>query len=217
MRWKRFAELRHTPPLLLVQKILRRVPFKPVDVGKLCFLRLDRIPRVPAGLLRGPGRVRRGTIDDLDALVALRDQRAVFLDRFAEGDSCLVAEVDRRVVGFEWFCERHVHEETAWGYRIVVPPGFVYAYDAFIDPQFRNSGIWLRFKAHLGERMMAAGKIGVLTFIDFGNWPSLRTHLRFGFTPDREVFVLKIVGKLLSRTSAPAGHAASQLAGVPVP
>jgi GNAT superfamily N-acetyltransferase len=213
----RLAALRHTPPLLLVQKILRRVPFKLVDVGKLCFLRLDRIPRVPAGLLRGPGIVRRATIDDLDALVVFRNQRVVFLDRFAEGDDCFVAEVDHRIVGYEWFCERDVHEETAWGYRIVVPPGFVYAYDAFIDPQFRNSGIWLRFKAYLGERMIEAGNIGVLTFIDYGNWPSLRTHLRFGFKPDLEVFVLKIMGKLLSRTSTPSRHAASQLAGVPVP
>lgn len=217
MRTNRLAELRHTPPLLLAQKILRRVPFTPVDVGKLCLLRLDSIPRVPASRLRGPGIVRRATIDDLDALVVLRNQRPVFLDRFAAGDDCFVADVDRRVVGYEWFCKREVHEETAWGYRIVVPPGFVYAYDAFIDPQFRNSGIWLRFKAHLGDRMIQTGNVGVLTFIDYGNWPSLRTHLRFGFKPDTEVFVLKIMGKLLSRTSTVPRHVASPLAGVPVP
>lgn len=215
MRSRRLAELRQTPPLLVVQKILRRVPFKPVDVGKLCFLRLDRIPRVPAGLLRGPGLVRGGTRADLDALVFLRNQRSMFLDRFAAGDHCVVAEVDGRVVGYEWFCEREVHDETGWGYRIVIPPGFVYAYDAFIDPQFRNSGIWLRFKAYLGKRMREARNIGVLTFIEYGNWPSLRTHTRFGFKPDTEVFVVKIAGKLLSRTSAPARHIESPLAGMP--
>jgi GNAT superfamily N-acetyltransferase len=216
MRSRHLADLRHTPLFLVVQKILRRVPFKPVDVGKLCFLRLDTIPRVPAGLLRGPGLVRGATRDDLDALVLLRDQRSVFLDRFADGDHCVVAEVDRRVVGYEWFCEREVHDETGWGYRIVIPPGFVYAYDAFIDPQFRNSGVWLRFKAHLAERMKEAGNLGVLTFIEYGNWPSLRTHLRFGFKPDTEVLVVKIAGKLLSRASEPARHIESPVAGVPV-
>ena len=201
MTVKRLAELRHTPSLLLAQKVLRRVPFRPVDVGKLCFLRLEKIPQIAPGLLRGPGIVRAATRDDLDALVAIRNQREVFLDRFAEGDHCAVAEAGGRIVGYEWFCDRDIHEETAWGYRIVIPPGYVYAYDAFIDPRYRNSGIWLRFKAYLGDLMQKTGQVGVLTFIDYGNWPSLRTHLRFGFKPDTEVFVIKILGKLVSSAS----------------
>jgi GNAT superfamily N-acetyltransferase len=196
---KRLAELRRTPSLLLAQKVLRRVPFRPVDVGKLCFLRLERTPQIAPRLLRGPGIVRAATRDDLEALVTFRNHRDVFLARFAEGDRCAVAEVDGRIVGYEWFCNRGIHEETAWGYRILIPAGYVYAYDAFIDPGYRNSGIWLRFKAHLGDLMRETGHIGVLTFVDYGNWPSLRTHLRFGFKPDTEVFVIKILGKLVSR------------------
>ena len=94
MTVKRLVELRHTPSLLLAQKILRRVPFRPVDVGKLCFLRLDTVPQITPGLLRGPGIVRTATLEDLDALVAVREQRDVFLARFANGDRCAVAEVD---------------------------------------------------------------------------------------------------------------------------
>jgi GNAT superfamily N-acetyltransferase len=198
MTLKRFGDLRHTPPLLLAQKVLRRVPFKPVDVGKLCFLRLDSIPRIAPGLLRGPGVVRAATLDDLEALVALRGQPATFRARFAEGDHCVVAEVGGRVAGYEWFCNRDVHEETAWGYRIAIPPGFVYAYDAFIDPQYRNSGIWLRFKAYLANLMIESQCAGVLTFVDYGNWSSLRTHLRFGFSPEKEVLALKVMGKLFT-------------------
>jgi GNAT superfamily N-acetyltransferase len=201
MTVKQLAELRHTPSLLLAQKVLRRVPFRPVDVGKLCFLRLERIPQIAPGLLRGPGLVRAATRDDLDALVAVRNQHDVFLNRFAEGDRCAVAEVGGRIVGYEWFCDRDIHEETAWGYRIAIPAGYVYAYDAFIDPRYRNSGIWLRFKAYLADLMRETGHTGILTFVDYGNWPSLRTHLRFGFRPDTEVFVIKILGKLLSTAS----------------
>lgn len=216
MKRVRVAELRRTPPLLLLQKVVRQVPFTPVDVGKLCFLRLDRIPRVPAGLLRGPGLVGRVTADDLDRLLLVRDQRAVFLERFAKGDHCVAASVDGRIVGYEWFCDRPVHHETAWGYDIVVPPGFVYAYDAYIAPPYRNSGIWLRFKAYLGELMLQSGHAGVLTFVEYGNWPSLRTHLRFGFTPDREVFVLKVLGRLFARPAAARASVESHLAGASV-
>jgi GNAT superfamily N-acetyltransferase len=218
MTLARLAELRHTPRILLAQKIVRRIPFRPIDVGKLCFLRLDKIPRVSPGLLRGPGSVRLATLDDdLDALVALRGQRQAFLDRFAEGDRCIIAEVAGRIAGYEWFCDRDFHEETAWGYRIAIPAGFIYAYDAFIDPQYRNSGIWLRFKAHLGHLMMESGHIGVLTFVDYGNWPSLRTHVRFGFKPVGEVFALRILGKLLSRASQAAPGFGPSALGDPEP
>src|SRR5262245_52103155 len=135
MRLNRLVELRKTPALLIAQKIVRRIPFKPVDVGKLCFLRLDRIPRIDPRLLRGPGVIRSATRDDLDSLVALRNQPALFLARFAAGDRCVVAEVAGRIAGYEWFCDGGVHEETAWGYRIVIPPGLVYAYDGFIHPE----------------------------------------------------------------------------------
>jgi GNAT superfamily N-acetyltransferase len=217
MTLARLAELRHTPGILLVQKIVRRIPLRPIDVGKLCFLRLDNIPRVAPGLLRGPGSVRLATTDDLDALVALRDQRQVFLDRFAEGDRCVVAEVGGRIAGYEWFCDRDSHKETGWGYRIAIPAGFVYAYDAFIDPAYRNSGIWLRFKAHLGQLMMESGHVGVLTFVDYGNWPSLRTHLRFGFKPAGDVLALRILGKLLSRASRAAAGFGPLATGEPEP
>jgi len=199
MKRRRLAELRHTPPLLLLQKILRRVPLKPVDIGKMRFLRLDGVPRIQSGMLRGPGTVRRGTRGDLEALVGLRDQRPVFLKRFADGDHCVVAVISDRIVGYEWFCDGPIHQETAWRYRIVIPAGFVYAYDAYIEPAYRNSGIWLRFKAYLGDLMQATGRIGVLTFIDEGNAPSLRTHLRFGFTPETDVFVLRVLGAVITR------------------
>jgi hypothetical protein len=178
-RWGAFfAKLRRTPPLLIVQKTLRRVPFRPVDVGKLCFLRLEGVPKVPPSLLRGSGFVRRGTLDDLDALVQLRDQRAVFEERFAAGDHCVVVLVDDHIVGFEWFCDRDVHREGAWGYRIDIPGGFVYAY--------------------VGELMIASGERGVLTFVDYGNLPSLRTHLRFGFKPAATVLAMKVLGWLMT-------------------
>jgi GNAT superfamily N-acetyltransferase len=194
----RVVKLRRTPSLLIVQKLLRQVPFRPVDIGKLCFLRLDGVPEIPRSRLRGPGVVRRGSDGDLNQLMRLRHQPDVFLDRFAAGDHCVVAEVGGRIVGYEWFCARSVHQEGSWGYRIDIPDGFIYAYDAFIDPAYRNAGIWVRFKAYLAELMTASRKRGVLTFVDYGNWASLGTHLRFGFRAEATVLAMKVFGRMIT-------------------
>ena len=203
MSWARFrarvASLARTPRLLLAQKLLRRVPLRPVDVGKLCFLQLDGLPTVPPAMLRGDADVRFATAADLPGLTELQNKAAMFLARFAQGDRCVVAIADGRIVGYEWFCDNPFHRETAWGYRITIPGGFVYAYDAYIDPAHRNTGVWLRFKAYLAEWMAARGKQGVLTFVDYGNWPSLRTHLRFGFHATESVVALRVAGVRLFR------------------
>jgi GNAT superfamily N-acetyltransferase len=197
-------DLRRTPLALVVQKVLRRVPFKPVDFARLSFLRFEGVPRVPVALLRGCAAVRRATPDDLEGLEQLQRRAGKFQKRFANGDRCVVAVVNDRIVGYEWFCDQAMHHETAWGVPIPIPAGFVYAYDAYIDPAHRNTGVWLRFKAHLGEWMIATGKQGVLTFVEDGNLPSLRTHLRFGFKPDYTVLAIKVMGvKFHRRFSEP--------------
>ena len=195
---KAVAGLRHTPGLLIAQKVLRQVPFRPIDVGKLCFLRYEGIPRVDPRLLRGAAVVRQATEKDIDALVQLWDLREEFHERFAAGDHCVVAEAGGRIVGYEWFSDQPTHFDTAWGYEIRVPDGFVYAYDAFLDPSHRNTGIWLRFKSHLADLMERTGKRGVLIFIDYGNAASLKTHVRFGFTLATTVLVAKFFGRLVS-------------------
>jgi GNAT superfamily N-acetyltransferase len=197
-----FTRVRRTPAFLLVQNALKRVPFTPVALGKLCFLELRGVPSVPPRLLRGAAVVRRATLDDVPRLARLRDMADTFRARFAQGDECMVALVDGRIVGYEWFTQGPVHEEGSWGYEIEIPPGYVYAYDAYIDPAYRNSGIWLRFKAHLADWMKETDTRGVLTFVDYGNWASLRTHLRFGFRPRHCIVALNVLGAKLFMTVA---------------
>jgi len=205
--WTRIKALARTPPLLLAQTLLRRVPLRPIDVGKLCFLQLNGVPNVPAAMLRGHADVRFATVDDLDALARLQNRKPLFCRRFADGDRCVIAIIDGRIVGYEWFSDSPVHHDTGWGYRITIPGGYVYAFDAYIDPAYRNTGLWLRFKAHLAEWMAARGKQGVLTFVDYGNWPSLRTHLRFGFRPTESVVALRIISLRLFRKVGAIGTA----------
>ena len=79
----------------------------------------------------------------------------------------------------------------------------MYAYDAYIDPEHRNTGVWLRFKAYLGDLMETSGKHGVLTLVDYGNRASLVTHARFGFRPATTVLAVKVLGRLISLDLAP--------------
>ncbi len=51
-----------------------------------------------------------------------------------------------------------------------------------------------------GNRMRETGKRGVLTFVDYGNWPSLRTHMRFGLEPAETVLALNVLGVKMFRT-----------------
>lgn len=187
------ATLRRLPLLAIVHKLAHLIPFRPVDVSKLCFLRFDGVPFVSPSMIRGRTTVRRGTSADLAGLATLQDRRAIFESRFAEGDHCVVACADGRIVGFEWFSDRDSHREAEWGYEIAIPPGSVYAYDAYVDPQYRNSGVWIRFKAYMSDWMSVHGKRDVITFVEHGNLPSLRTHLRFGFAPEKTVLAIKIL------------------------
>jgi GNAT superfamily N-acetyltransferase len=162
---------------------------------------------VPASMLRGHAQVRFATVDDLGGLAQLQNKGDLFRDRLADGDRCVIALADGRIIGYEWFSESLVHHETAWGYHIAIPGGYIYAYDAYIDPAYRNTGVWLRFKAYLGEWMAVRGKRGVLTFVDYGNWPSLRTHLRFGFEPTESVLALRVISLRLFRKARAVGAA----------
>jgi len=202
---RRVAALAATPRLLLAQKLLRRVPMRPIEIGQLCFLQLNGVPKVPPAMLRGQVDVRLATAADLPLLVKLQDKAAVFSERFAQGDRCVIAIIDGRTVGYEWFSDQEFHQESVWGYRITIPGGFVYAYDAFIDPAYRNTGVWLRFKAFLAEWMAATGKRGVITFVNYGNWPSLRTHLRFGFQPTESIVAVRVAGVRLFRKARAIG------------
>ena len=199
----RLNRLRRTPLFVLLQMLLRWIPFRPVEIGKLCFLRFDGIPRVPTDRLRGAAEVRFATAADVDGLTRLQDRRGAFMSRFAHGDLCVVAMIGSLIVGYEWFSEAAEHLEAVWGLTIAIPRHFVYAYDAYVDPSYRNTGIWLRFKGFLGHWMLDHGKSGVLTFVDDGNWASLNTHRRFGFVPTSTVFVLKVLGKSFFRHRDP--------------
>ena len=187
------------------RRLLRRVPFRPVDIGKLCFLQLNGVPDVPPRWLRGHAEVERSrrmpTISRprrgfrtraahfpraLRRRGPLRRRRSSMTGSSATNGSPRAPSTTRR----------------RGAIRSRFPAASSTPTTRTSIRAYRNTGLWLRFKASLAEWMAARGKRGVLTFVDYGNWPSLRTHLRFGFEPTESVVAVRVIGLRLFRKVA---------------
>ena len=182
--------------LVAVRNLLQRIPFKPVDINCLHFLEYTGIPHLGTALPRTDCAVRNATLKDLPGMTECQRTPQVFLKRFEMKDHCAVATIESRIVGYEWFCDKPTHSEERYAYEIAIPQSAIYAYDAYILPEYRLSGIWLKFKTvYLRELMQLLHKRKVITMIDRGNRMSMSTHLRFGFRLVHKVSVLKLFGK----------------------
>jgi GNAT superfamily N-acetyltransferase len=198
--WKPFlartCQLRRRPLLVILRSLLQRIPFRPLDINCLYFLEYDGIPPPHVHLLRGRAEVRRATLQDLEALTRCQDKRLAFLNRFKSNDHCVVAVLDGQVVGYEWFCDKPVYVEERYLYTIDVPPDAIYAYDVFILPEHRLTGIWLKFKSlYLRDLMQTLQRQRVIGTVDYANRISMNTLLRFGFRLFGVLFVFKVFGK----------------------
>lgn len=189
----RIANLKKDPPFIIFQTILDKATLRSLQVRRFFFLIYNGIPEVKNP--RGPGEVREGTPPDIEEMAALESKRELFRKRFATGDHCLVATVNKKIVGYEWFTRKPIHLEERYLYRIKVPYDSVYAYDGYILPEHRMCGFWLKFKGLMAEMMGTIGKRRIITMVDYENNFSMSTHLRFGFVPFMDVLVIRVLGK----------------------
>ena len=196
--WNKFNKLLKKPPFIILQALLCRIPFRPVEIDLFYLLHLENMLERSLLKARGPATVRRGTVQDIEGLSRCQDKRDIFMKRFTIGDYCFIAIINEQVVGYMWFCAADHHIEDRL-YRIEIQPDAIYTYDAYILPEYRNTGIWLKFHEQLIELMNELGKKMVITMIDYGNEPSIKAHQRFGYYPVKRVLSLKIFGFRLYR------------------
>ncbi len=191
--------------LVAFRKVLQRIPFAPLDINCLYFLEYTGIPPNDGifGRSRGSAEVRGATPADLEGMTRCQNTPATFLERFHSNDSCVVAVAEGRIVGYQWFCEHPIHVEERYSYKIEVPADAIYTYDAFILLEHRLTGIWVKFNSlYLRDLMQRLNREKVLSMVDYGNWMSMNTHLRFGYKPFRRVLVVKVFGKSFFLTRA---------------
>lgn len=182
-----------------VQGALRRLPGRPLAVHQLWLLRFNGVPQPDARHLRGPAAVRIGTPADADGMSRCEGKNAeVFLRRFETSDLCVVAEVERRIIGYAWYTVVPSYHDSHFGFSVPIPADAVFGYDGFIVPEHRLTGVWWKLQGFLGSWMKATGKAAVLSTVEHSNRGSLVTHLRFGFEPHASLWLVRILGRTFS-------------------
>lgn len=138
--------------------------------------------------------IKKGSINDIEKLVRCQNKRDIFLRRFKSGEHCLLAIVNGQVVGYEWFCVGPKHIEERYGYEIAIPADVMYAYDAYVLPDYRNRGIWSQLLFACSELMNENNKKSIMSFVDYGNDVSFNVHKSFGFSQVKSIFFINILG-----------------------
>ncbi len=152
----------------------------PIKFDVHFFLRYKGYPQVTR--IPFNGSFHEASPGDLPRLVQCNPKRHRFEERFRNQDRCFIAETPSgSIVGYEWLSTPPFHYEQKYHYRITIPEGSFYLYDAFILPEYRISGVWLGLKAAIGEAMQKEGKHTLITYVSHNNHLSFRTHFRFGF------------------------------------
>lgn len=182
--------------LVLLQRLLRRIPLSPLDVNCLHCLEYfadncDQAGFVDQGIL-----VRAGTLADVPRMSECRNFPERLPERFAAQEHCVVATLGDRVIGYQWFCDKASRIEERYGYTVNIPPDAIYGYDAFVLPEYRCVRVWKRFhKLYLRDLLTQLRRRRVIVMVDEGNSVSMSAHLRVGYRLYRKLYVAKLFGK----------------------
>jgi len=186
---RKFRNLINQHPFLIVQDLLNKIPGRPFQVSRFFLLSLSE---TSVQAMRGYGAVRPGTLADVPGMCMLENKKELFTRRFMEGESCVVAVYDGTILGYIWFSDKPWHREERFDYFIEIPEDSLYSFDCFIKYEYRLRGIWVLFQKHLLEQVRKVARKKVITLVDFGNDPSLKAHLRFGYVLTRRVSWAKL-------------------------
>lgn len=182
--------------LVLLQRLLRRIPFSPLDVNCLHCLEYladsyDRSSFADQGIL-----IRAGTPADLPQMSECRNFPESLPERFAEQEHCVIAMLGERVIAYQWFCDKPSRIEERYGYTVEIPSDSVYGYDAFVLPEYRRARVWKSFHTlYLRDLLARLRRRRVIVMVDQVNSVSMSAHLRMGYRLYRKVYVAKLFGK----------------------
>ncbi len=191
------AKLRHNSPLWSLQRILYRIPGRPLKLRILYFFKFTG-DHHSALSPRFPGEIRWGGPEDLPGIIkcAGRGKDKLFRQRLENGDKCIVAINERGITaGYGWLSLDSRHAEDRTGYVFEFPPGSIYAYDFYIHPRFRLTGLWVGFMQLILDSPHYDPDAGLHCFISYGNTASLKPHIRYGFRIYQRKTILSAFGR----------------------
>lgn len=185
-------------PVVIVNDVVEKLSAKKIKIHKFFVLKLIE----PKNLrLRTRCKVREGTYEDIDEMAELeKKSRDVFLKRFRDGDICFVSiNSDRKVIGYAWCTRKEFHTEERFNYCLLIPDDAIYAYDGFIDKNYRLSGIWVALQYKILEKARQEQKKYIITMVDCDNYNSINSQLRFGYQIHKKVYLFKCKEKCFSK------------------
>ncbi|HEX3871917.1 MAG TPA: hypothetical protein VHV77_15840 [Pirellulales bacterium] len=117
----------------------------------------------------------------------VNDLDANFAVRVAEGrDLCFAAFDGDRLVNYSWYALDAIEAEHSLGFAMSFPSDTAYLYKAFTHPDYRGRRVHHLATLRAFDELPSLGVRRVVGIMEYGNWPSLRSHVRLG-------------GKLLAR------------------
>jgi len=177
------------PPLLMLICVLDKLPLMPVRLIALNSYSLLNKPTANAF-----STVRAATIEDMKSIDLSEFKQNLFLDRFKSKEICLLAIVDNVVAGYEWFSINGSHTEERYTIPLDIPADSIYAYDAYVFPEFRRKGILKNLISHSFSLMSEYSKSEIFSYVDFGNSISDNAHIRLGFKKEGLTLYVKVRG-----------------------
>lgn len=186
-------------PLVILRKVLQRIPFHPFDVNCLDCMQYEGIPCAGESASVGANiELRHATHSDIEALAACQGTPDEFVRRFDAKDHCILAIIDGQIVGYQWFCSKPSYLEERYRYKVEISSDSIYGYDAFVLPKYRRAKVWTQIHVtYLRDLMLQSRRHKILVMVDRGNSVSMNAHLRFGYRTYRNVYVVKAFGKSL--------------------
>lgn len=183
------------PPLLLLQKLLQRIPFQPFYLACFYLFLLDDIPALPFYPNEEVSEIRRGGPREVKELLRCENKPDIFRRRFEKGEKCLVVLMKGEIAGYGWLSWAPVYWEERYHYPIQIPPDTVYVYDSYIVPEHRRKGLWRQLMGQEINFMKKIGRNKLLVMIDYGHARSIELHRRVGFYPIKRVLHFRLFGK----------------------
>jgi GNAT superfamily N-acetyltransferase len=158
-------------------------------LGKLGYRRMYLLERAlaepPAVAPLPPGVtlawLRRDQVDEYVGLRSLFTAEAIGA-RFDNGDVCLSARVDGRLVGAMWACVNRPYLQFL-ECDVPLAPGEVYLFDAYVIPAVRGRSIAPLLSSELVRHFQQGGYRRAIRATLPDNAPALRAHAKAGFHP----------------------------------
>lgn len=190
---KKLSRMKESP-FLLLQSALHKVPFTPVSIHRFYLLECKDMTQMNHLPVRGPGYIREAELKDVDEMGELENKHELLRKRLLENDYGAVAIVNGKIVAYSWFSDKAVHLEARYRYKIPIPSDSMYGYDLYIHPKYRMTGLWIKFMMYWDDLMRKRSRTTLISMIDYENRVSMNTHVRFGFRPFKDVYVVSAFG-----------------------